>query len=166
MGRFREASGDDSGSSGIDISPLIDCVFILLIFFIVTTTFVEETGVEVDKPQAASAVRLEKNSILIALTEKGVAHRRHLIDLANKPAWFIAISPLGKVPLLRVEAEDGKEAVLFESAVICEYLEDTQPNPLHPVDPLARARHRAGERCIVLDPEILTEPDDRQLLCH
>ncbi len=80
---------------------------------------------------------------VIALTEKGVAHRRHLIDLANKPAWFIAISPLGKVPLLRVEAEDGKEAVLFESAVICEYLEDTQPNPLHPVDPLARARHRA-----------------------
>jgi biopolymer transport protein ExbD len=71
MGRFREMAADDSGDSGIDISPLIDCVFILLIFFIVTTTFVEETGVEVDKPQAASAVRLEKNSILIALTDKG-----------------------------------------------------------------------------------------------
>lgn len=64
-------SADDGGEGGIDISPLIDCVFILLIFFIVTTTFVEETGVEVDKPQAASAVRLEKNSILIALTDKG-----------------------------------------------------------------------------------------------
>jgi biopolymer transport protein ExbD len=71
MGRFREASNDDENESGIDISPLIDCVFILLIFFIVTTTFVEETGIEVDKPQAASAVRLEKTSILIALTEKG-----------------------------------------------------------------------------------------------
>jgi biopolymer transport protein ExbD len=70
MGRFREST-DDGGDVGIDISPLIDCVFILLIFFIVTTTFVEETGVEVDKPQAASAVRLEKTSILIALTEKG-----------------------------------------------------------------------------------------------
>jgi biopolymer transport protein ExbD len=70
MGRFRQISDDDS-ESGIDISPLIDCVFILLIFFIVTTTFVEETGVEVDKPQAASASRLEKNSILIALTQKG-----------------------------------------------------------------------------------------------
>jgi biopolymer transport protein ExbD len=70
MGRFREST-DDDGEMGIDISPLIDCVFILLIFFIVTTTFVEETGVEVDKPQAASAVRLEKSSILIALTEKG-----------------------------------------------------------------------------------------------
>jgi biopolymer transport protein ExbD len=71
MGRFRDAGGDDGGESGIDMSPMIDCVFILLIFFIVTTSFVEETGVEVDKPQAASAVRLEKTSILLALTSKG-----------------------------------------------------------------------------------------------
>jgi biopolymer transport protein ExbD len=71
MGRFRDVAAEDSGEGGIDIAPLLDCVFILLIFFIVTTTFVEETGVEVDKPQAASAVRLEKTSILIALTEKG-----------------------------------------------------------------------------------------------
>jgi biopolymer transport protein ExbD len=72
MGRFREAMNDEDGDgAGIDLSPLIDCVFILLIFFIVTTTFVEETGVEVDKPQAASAVQLEKTSIMIALTAKG-----------------------------------------------------------------------------------------------
>lgn len=71
MGRFRQISSDDGNEAGIDISPLMDCVFILLIFFIVTTTFVEETGIEVDKPQAASSVRLEKTSILIALTEKG-----------------------------------------------------------------------------------------------
>jgi len=71
MGRFRDSSSDDSNEGQIDMSPMIDCVFILLIFFIVTTTFVEETGVEVDKPQAASAVKLEKTSILIALTAKG-----------------------------------------------------------------------------------------------
>ncbi len=72
MARFRDAGADDEGGeAGIDMSPLIDCVFILLIFFIVTTTFVEETGVEVDKPQAASASQLEKTSILIALTAKG-----------------------------------------------------------------------------------------------
>ena len=71
MGRFREASSDDSTEGGIDMSAMIDCVFILLIFFIVTTTFVEETGVEVDKPQAASSVRLEKTSVLIALTANG-----------------------------------------------------------------------------------------------
>ena len=71
MGRFRSFATEEDEQQGIDMSPLIDCVFILLIFFIVTTTFVEETGVEVDKPQAASAARLEKTSILIALTSKG-----------------------------------------------------------------------------------------------
>ena len=71
MGRFYQTTSDDNNEAGIDISPLMDCVFILLIFFIVTTTFVDETGVEVDKPQAASSVQLEKTSILIALTAKG-----------------------------------------------------------------------------------------------
>ena len=70
MSRFKESSSEDM-DAGIDMSPLIDCVFILLIFFIVTTVFVEETGIEVDKPQAATASQLEKNSILIALSEKG-----------------------------------------------------------------------------------------------
>jgi len=71
VSRFRNSGGDDGDSAGIDMSPLIDCVFILLIFFIVTTTFVDETGVEVDKPQAAASVSLEKNSVLLAITEKG-----------------------------------------------------------------------------------------------
>lgn len=64
---------DDSANQTdeLNISPLIDMVFILLIFFIVTTVFVEETGVDVNKPQAASAVDLEKNSILIAITDTG-----------------------------------------------------------------------------------------------
>src|SRR5215813_4768403 len=74
---------------------------------------------------------------VIALTEKGVPFDRVIIDLADKPDWFLAISPLGKVPLLKVGDE-----VIFESAVILEYLEETQPNPLYPADPLARARHR------------------------
>lgn len=74
----------------------------------------------------------------IALSEKNVPFMRTDIDLANKPDWFKALSPLGKVPLLRVEGE-----VLFESAVIVEYLEDTQAPALHPRNALARARHRA-----------------------
>ncbi|HXV25137.1 MAG TPA: glutathione S-transferase family protein [Alphaproteobacteria bacterium] len=76
---------------------------------------------------------------VIALTEKGVPFERRSIDLADKPEWFRRLSPLGKVPLMKV----GTEAVLFESAVICEYLEETQPHPLHPSDPLQRALHRA-----------------------
>ena len=78
----------------------------------------------------------------IALTEKQVPFLRIDIDLAAKPAWFTQISPLGKVPVLRV-FDLGMETAIFESAVILEYLEDTQPNPLHPADPLERARHRS-----------------------
>ena len=51
-----------------DLSPMIDCVFILLIFFIITTVFVEETGVQVNRPQANVDSKLEKDSILIAVT--------------------------------------------------------------------------------------------------
>lgn len=69
--KYRAAITETEEVSDINVSPLIDMVFILLIFFIVTTVFVEETGAEVDKPQAASAVNLEKNSILIAITAKG-----------------------------------------------------------------------------------------------
>ena len=71
MSRFRSFNDSESQNAEIDVSPLMDCVFILLIFFIVTTTFVEETGVEVDKPLAASAERLAKNSVLIAVTSGG-----------------------------------------------------------------------------------------------
>jgi glutathione S-transferase len=80
----------------------------------------------------------------IALAEKGVAFERVTIDLAAKPEWFKAISPLGKVPLLRVARPGRGEAVLFESAVICEFIEETQPGlALHPADPIERAEHRA-----------------------
>jgi len=78
----------------------------------------------------------------IALAEKRVAFAKVYVDLSDKPDWFRAISPLGKVPLLRV-ASGGGEQVIFESAVILEYLEETQANPLHPDHPLDRARHRS-----------------------
>jgi glutathione S-transferase len=74
----------------------------------------------------------------IALAEKGVAYERVTVDLANKPDWFKALSPLGKTPVLKVG-----ETAIFESAVILEYLEETQPNPLHPTYPLRRAAHRS-----------------------
>ncbi len=80
---------------------------------------------------------------VIALTEKGVAFERIDIDLANKPDWFLKIAPLGKVPVLVVPTEQG-EVALFESNVICEYIEDTQAGTrLHPDDALARAQQRA-----------------------
>lgn len=74
----------------------------------------------------------------IVLAEKGVPFERRDIDLANKPAWFLALSPMGKTPVLQVHGE-----ALFESAVICEYLDETEAPRLHPADALQRARHRA-----------------------
>src|SRR3569832_1509155 len=69
---------------------------------------------------------------VIALKEKGVPFERVDIDLANKPDWFLNLSPLGKVPVLVV------------SNVICEYIEETQGGgKLHPTDALERAEHRA-----------------------
>ncbi len=80
---------------------------------------------------------------VIALNEKGVPFERVDIDLANKPDWFLKLSPLGKVPVLVVRSDDG-EVALFESNVICEYIEDTQGGArLHPQDALQRAQHRA-----------------------
>ena len=76
--------------------------------------------------------------IAIALSEKGVLHERVTVDLVNKPGWFLALSPLGRTPVLKVG-----EAALFESAAILEFLEDTPSHPLHPVDPVERAGHRA-----------------------
>jgi glutathione S-transferase len=74
---------------------------------------------------------------VISLTEKGVPFERVDVDLANKPDWFLKLSPLGRTPVLQVG-----DTAIFESAVILEYLEETEPKPLHPADPLHRAEHR------------------------
>jgi glutathione S-transferase len=73
----------------------------------------------------------------ILLAEKGVPFERRNVDLKNKPDWFVALSPRGKVPVL---IADG--VALFESAAICEFLDETHPPPLIPSDPFERARQR------------------------
>ena len=113
MSRFRQFSASDDDGGGIDISPLIDCVFILLIFFIVTTTFVEETGIEVDKPQAASSVNLEKNSILIAVTDKGqVVYGGRDIGVAGVQPLVKRMMQKEDIPVI-VQADREVQAGLF-----------------------------------------------------
>jgi glutathione S-transferase len=75
---------------------------------------------------------------VIVMNEKGVPFKRIDIDLANKPDWFLKASPLGKTPVLLVDDEP-----IFESAVICEYLDETVGKAMHPADALERAKHRA-----------------------
>lgn len=74
----------------------------------------------------------------ITLGYKEVAYKITYIDLAQPPDWFLEISPLGKVPLLKVDDE-----ILFESAVINEFIDDVSGGELQPKDPLARAKNRA-----------------------
>ena len=75
---------------------------------------------------------------VILLLEKGIDFDITYIDLQQPPEWFLAISPFGKVPVLRCG-----DTVLFESAVINEYIDETRPPSLHPVNPLLRAQNRA-----------------------
>ncbi len=75
----------------------------------------------------------------IVLLEKGVPHELELIDLQDKPAWFLAVSPMGRVPVLLVD-----DRPVFESMIINELLEELHPTPaLLPAEPLARAEARA-----------------------
>lgn len=98
----------------VDISPLLDVVFILLIFFIVSAVFVRETGIEVERPQAASATEVAERSVLIALTANGeIWHGGAQIGLA------------GVAPLLRqmtdkpvvIQADAAVEAGLLVSLI-------------------------------------------------
>lgn len=96
---------------------------------------------------------------VIVLSEKSIPHRRTYIDLAAKPGWFRALSPLGRVPVL----ETGGR-VLFESQVIAEYLDEATPGSLHPADPLERARHRAwiefGSETLAAIGKLYNAPDE------
>ena len=98
----------------------------------------------------------------IVLAEKGVAFERQDIDLAHKPGWFLKFSPLGKTPLLLVDGQ-----AIFESAVICEYLDETVVPKLHPEDALQRARHRGwmefGSTVLNTIGAFYNAPDDQAL---
>lgn len=80
---------------------------------------------------------------VMALREKGIAHDIDYVDLSDRPDWFVAISPLGKVPVLEVTRDDGTKVVLFESVVINEYLDEVTEGSMLPAEPLERARCRA-----------------------
>ena len=75
----------------------------------------------------------------IVLQEKKIPYDIAYIDRDNRPAWFLAISPHAKVPVLQIHGKDS----IFESNAIAEYLEETTLPRLHPEDPIARARNRA-----------------------
>jgi biopolymer transport protein ExbD len=66
---MKRRSRRNNEENALDLTPMMDIVFIMLIFFIVTTSFVKETGVDINRPNAETAERDEKGNILVALTE-------------------------------------------------------------------------------------------------
>jgi biopolymer transport protein ExbD len=83
MRNFIQSNNEEEESS-VDITPMLDVVFIMLIFFIVTATFVKESGIDVDKPSAATAIVQEKASILVAIDANNeVWINRRQVDLRS-----------------------------------------------------------------------------------
>jgi glutathione S-transferase len=104
---------------------------------------------------------------VVTLREKQVAFEIEYIDLRNKPDWFVALSPLGKVPVLEVTRDDGSKVVLFESVVINEYLDEITEGSMLPADPLDRARARAWiefGNAVLLDTFAVTTVKDEEAL--
>ena len=96
--------------ANIDIAPLMDMMFVLLIFFVVTSTFTRETGVEVSKPQAQTASQMEKENILIAITRDGTIHMdERQVDLASLVDVLKGI--LAKNPDMEVVLIADKDAI-------------------------------------------------------
>ena len=104
MRSIRYTRGSRSRKSEINMTPLIDMVFILLIFFIVTTSFVREAGVDVQRPSAQSAETKEKANVLLGLTADGqIFVEGRSLDIRAVRAYmerFLAETPEGSVVIV------------------------------------------------------------------
>ena len=91
--------------TGLDLTPMLDIVFIMLIFFIVTTSFVKESGIEVNRPNAETAERNEKGNILVAISENNEIYidRRKVVLRAIRPN------------IIRLRAENPEGAVIIQA---------------------------------------------------
>ena len=91
--------------SGLDLTPMLDIVFIMLIFFIVTTSFVKESGIEVNRPNAETAERNEKGNILVAISENNE------IYIDRRKVELRGIRP----NIFRLRAENPEGAVIIQA---------------------------------------------------
>ena len=108
MRRIGSSSHGVDDESAIDLTPMLDVVFIMLIFFIVTATFVKESGIDVNRPDAATAVTQEKANILVAIdANNNVWIDRRRIDVRSVRAnieRLHAENPQGSVV---IQADEG-----------------------------------------------------------
>ncbi|MDG1139573.1 MAG: biopolymer transporter ExbD [Opitutales bacterium] len=114
-GRSRSLEDQEDGS--INVSPLIDVVFILLIFFIVSATFVSLPGVEISRPNAQTASSLQKNSILFAVSgENQIFHGGTEIQLAEVPSLIDAASKDRNKPVV-IQTDQWADAALLAKVI-------------------------------------------------
>jgi len=112
--RFRRTLAEPEESIELNLVPLIDVIMFLLIFFISTTSFVEEPGVQVDKPQAASARQLEKNSIIFAVTSDGkVAYGGQEIGLGGVRPTVKRLCAQEPLPVVIQADQNARSGILI-----------------------------------------------------
>jgi len=79
---MRRRHTDQSDDAELDMTPMLDIVFIMLIFFVVTTSFVKESGIDVNRPQASTAERKERGNVMIAISDSGeIWIDKHKVDI-------------------------------------------------------------------------------------
>ena len=114
---LRRRSLDEEASESINVSPLIDVVFILLIFFIVSATFVTVPGVEVKRPEARTAQSLQKNSVLFAISERDeIFHAGARVSLEEIPRLIEAASKNRPKPVI-IQVDQWADASLMSKVV-------------------------------------------------
>ena len=108
--------GAENGEAEINMTPLVDMVFILLIFFLVTTSFVRESGVKVDRPVASTAASQKKEAMLVGLTADGAVfvdrHKTDIRSVRGLVEHFLASNPTGSVVV--VADKDSKGGLIIE----------------------------------------------------
>ena len=115
--RTRIKSADEEGNESINVSPLIDVVFILLIFFIVSATFVSLPGVEISRVRTETAKSLERNSILFALSEKDeIYHGGKKVKLQEVAALIEKASKDRKKPVV-IQVDQWADATIMAKLV-------------------------------------------------
>jgi len=108
-----DIAGEPEEEAQINLSPMIDCIFILLIFFIVTTVFIEEPGVDIFKPDASIDADLEKNSIIIAVTgENKVVYGGKELGVAGVGARVRQLLNKDELPVI-IQADAGADHGVF-----------------------------------------------------
>jgi biopolymer transport protein ExbD len=112
----RRATITKEDDSTIDMTPMLDVVFIMLIFFIVTSSFVKESGIEVFKPEAEQAQKMERTSLLIAINRANEVwiDRRNIERSSVKPVIekLYAENPKGAL-VIQADKDSNSESVLF-----------------------------------------------------